>query len=893
MASYIDTPKQFTKYTPTIDSNVLAQALSKNDVDYEAGVQRVNSSLQAVASLPVASIADQNYLQRKVDGVSTQINQMVGTDYSSQKISGMLAGQASSIYNDPNVQMAVSNASTVKRAYSDKNEDTDRSKGKNIANTYDLDKNYNSWASGNTVGHKLDLGYTNYTDPEKTLTDFWSQKHPNQLVRMEGNSFKVYEKNGPITVDDKAAMTDPLKWEAVKHTFTGITTDDAKADIQGFVNTNPELSTQLGLEARYNYRADNGSSLYNDYKKSLVGDYYDNKNLIKTYTNQLQQLSPGTTDYTRVQKQITNLQYQTSNFESMTEGDLKTQFGSGLKTREAVEDLQKNLFTKNWVDNQARNKAYSQDDLSLSGMSPKEQDFRQQEIKNQIITRQDKEKQDAFNDGLNAAKLAELRRMDDAKIAKLTGSVPGTEAPFETPAGIDVPKIGAQAQLLLNIDNTDKMLSKNKHDFMYSTMLPAQADSMFTTDVTGNVVPKNKEIEKQLDTSYNQLWQRYQNGDTILDAKAKAYFDKNGEDIVLNDLQKQKNLRNENAFNVAISTDPQAIALNNKLNSYNTPFNVTTTRRIGEGSHKQLQFSQEELNDYSKVYDFTQQALHRGTDADLDAANRVLQSYRSKYNDISGDRSYYLNEHFTNRAQDLSTFEKYHQDFLNKRIAGSQNYTAQTARSLFDGNKTDDAATLANAKTILVAQGVDSKVFDQAGINVVGTQDPISGQYSVVIQDPTNKSNNKVIQVDPGTADKLGLNTLITTDPVLKRIAANDDRGIAGNTGNPEQGGMTFGNAFKTGQVDYQRDAKGNKIGEPMEIRYHVEHDPSGYYLSILGKGQQSKTETLLKKYPPLPFEKMKQTLNSALGKSNTPARKYDFTIDNNTNSILSETDSE
>lgn len=901
MASYVDNqPRQFNKYTPTIDSQVLAQELAKNDTDYETGVQRVNSSLQAVAGLPVASVADQNYLQQKVNGVSTSINQMVGTDYSSQKISGMLAGQASAIYTDPNVQIAVQNASTVKRAYSDKNEDTDRSKGKNIANTFDLDKNYNTWANSNTVGHRLDLGYTPYTDSEKTLNDYWAGKHPNQIVRMEGNSFKAYEKKdgSPLTADDKLAMSNPLKWEAVKHTFIGITTDDAKSEIQGFVNTNPELGTQLGLESKYNYRTDNGSQLYNDYKKSLVGDYYDNKSLIHTYTNQLQQAIPGTTDYTRIQNQITNLQFQTDHFESLTEHDLRNQFSGGLNSKEAVEDLQKNLFTKNWVDNQARNKSYSQEDINLSGMSPKEQDFRQQEIQNTILTRQDNEKERAFRDGLDAAKFAETKLLDTAKIAKLTGSISGSDAPFETPAGINIAaqtKLGSQDQLLLNIDNTEKMLTKNKNDFMYSTMQPVQAEQLFTTDVDGKVIPKNDSVQKQITDNYNQLWQRYQNNDSTLDTKAKAYFDKNGEDIILNDLQKQKNLRNQQAWNSFTKSDPTTVATYKSLDALNSlPIPVKAGPGLPVSGHitgtdiEKYQAAQKDIQawrDKNKNYFLPGGATE---EEQTQAENLIYKQYGLDPK-TAIDIPTFAGDYLHKLAEVGNTRSK----FLNSRIAGSQVYTAQTARSLLDGNKTDDAATRANAKTILAAQGIDSKTFDNDQLNIVGTQDPISGQYSVVLQDPTDVSKSKVVQVDAGTADKLGLTTLITTDPILKRIAANDDRGISGNTGNPEQGGMTFANGFKTGQVDYQRDEKGNKVGEPMDIRYHVEHDPSGYYLSILGKGQSSKTEVLIKKYPPLPFQQMKQTLNSVLGKSSAPTRPYDFTIDNNTNSILSETTSQ
>ena len=54
MASYASTTRaSFSKFIPAVDSEVYGKLLAKQDTEYIQGVQKVNSIIDSVASLPV------------------------------------------------------------------------------------------------------------------------------------------------------------------------------------------------------------------------------------------------------------------------------------------------------------------------------------------------------------------------------------------------------------------------------------------------------------------------------------------------------------------------------------------------------------------------------------------------------------------------------------------------------------------------------------------------------------------------------------------------------------------------------------------------------------------------------------------------------------------------
>lgn len=187
---------QFGNYIPSVDPNSYAQtqgvyrhAILQKQQDYQSGISKVQGAYDTVAGLKMGREVDTQYLNQKIQGIQSNLQKLVGADFSQANVVNQAAGYAAQIYSDPRIQnaaMSAQNASDASAQIQQAHKD-----GKGAASNDNLIlRNVNAWQNGDenaTLGKQTYNPYYNYN---KSWQDFISKVHPNVVIEETPNGAK-------------------------------------------------------------------------------------------------------------------------------------------------------------------------------------------------------------------------------------------------------------------------------------------------------------------------------------------------------------------------------------------------------------------------------------------------------------------------------------------------------------------------------------------------------------------------------------------------------------------------------------------------------------------------------------------------------------------------------
>jgi hypothetical protein len=248
MSSYLSQPKQFTPYTPEYDSGLYSGMLQQHEQKYQEGIQRVEANREAIASLPILNDADRQYTNQKLAGITTELNQQMGADWSDQGIQRLTNKHITAIASDPVVQNAVSQTAYATKEYRKAKQGYNDTDGADVANQYNFNKSYSSYLSNPNVGAKFDGQYHPYVDDSKLVRENIGKMHPDWEEVQTPATDKW--QTDPVT-GKKTFVPAYRQWSLTTKTYEGIPQAKVKATLDLIVNNHPELTTQLNLNAQY------------------------------------------------------------------------------------------------------------------------------------------------------------------------------------------------------------------------------------------------------------------------------------------------------------------------------------------------------------------------------------------------------------------------------------------------------------------------------------------------------------------------------------------------------------------------------------------------------------------------------------------------------------------
>lgn len=249
MASFASTPVEFTPYIPPSNLELEAQNIELEgkvamhlQQQYNQNAQKIQGVVDTIAGLDVAKNEDKQYLNKAVGQLMTDLKTIAGSDLSKQSIVNQAASFASKIYNDVNVQNAVTSTKNYRDAITQIQEANKAGKGAASNNNYVL-REVNKWLSdgqaGTTLGAQTYIPYYDYQDP---FLDFLKAKQVSVEVYQDP-AFGTTNPDGSINAMTAYAMVEGKK--------EILTPQEVSNLFQQFLATNAQAQTQVDIDATY------------------------------------------------------------------------------------------------------------------------------------------------------------------------------------------------------------------------------------------------------------------------------------------------------------------------------------------------------------------------------------------------------------------------------------------------------------------------------------------------------------------------------------------------------------------------------------------------------------------------------------------------------------------
>lgn len=859
MASYTSRPKQFSNYVPQVDTEEYSKLLAQKDQEYKQGVQKVENVKSSIAQLPVANEAGRQYIQGISDKITSELNDNVGTDWSNQSLVANVTNHANTMSNDPTVNTIVSNAAHIRGQFSNMETDSKTSKGSNIANKSIFMDDYNKFANSTDPNESFGSKYSQYFDKQKYTDDYFAKKHPNQEVRYEQAGF---------TADGKPLSEAKIyQWDAVKHTWEGLRHDEIAKEMGELLETSPELSNQLSIDAKYKGKSYNALTYGSAVRDHQLTQVERNEKLYNSYIQDLSKYKQGDDEYIKIQSKLDDLTTDTKKrMEYLSSGLREDMYKYQLD-----EDFRNNanfgLYKDKWVAAQADLYSWGKKNTELIGDSPRKAWYEHQKLLQENRKDTDAEKKENFHEKMEDLKFKELKRLDNAKIAKLTGAVGGKDN--STPLSLADLKIDPNQIPLSILEKTeqklvgiDSDLEHTKYKYMHD-VLGDKSNSMFEKDSNGNYIP-TRDSKAIVDQYYNDLRFAYENGgknkdgQQIIDEADKDHFNGIAEKLVDRDLTYQNLKRADNKWDLESKNNPLIRETETRLNSL---------RPIQIGNGEIL--TSDDIRKYAELKGKADEISNNAAIDQATASKNESDFWKAHGITHEQINAIYANNQLSKLADNLTQYPIKKSEFLNKEISGGLDagiiYNNQQSVGLFGKDPKQNNVIKRNIMQIAASRGVKYDILAENPdkFTISYTQDPETKKYSVLVEDQSSKKQLDPIPLTDNEVNNLKLQDIVTPDPELQRISNNWTAGK--NTGDPSQGGMNFKTSFHDDIIVKDDNING---GNPTKIRHGVEYKSTGWYVVLFGKDIKTGKESRILQLPGQPtWEDAKSKLRSLINR--------------------------
>jgi hypothetical protein len=349
MASYTDKIPTFNPYVAQQPVEAMLKVGMYKQQKYEEGVQRIQTSIDNVAGLDVASELDKKYLQSKLDGLGNNLNFVAGGDFSNFQLVNSVNGMTKQIVKDPNVINAVSSTANLRKQQ--KILEADEKAGKSsIQNRAKFEEGAGQYINKTHLKESYNGKYVHYTDMEKKLRDVAEKVHEvdntveDPFKRDTATGRHLMDKNGNPIVDDAILSI----------TTKGKPAEKILANFYDSLDENDKQ--QLGIDAWYHYRGKTADN----FKEDAVKNYEDSKQMLNDKIIQKNvelSTSPNLTTAERNKIQADINDASTTLSDGSLGKQLDAEFAQ-IDSNKDIEDYKYKLYTQKTLYNLAKDISY-------------------------------------------------------------------------------------------------------------------------------------------------------------------------------------------------------------------------------------------------------------------------------------------------------------------------------------------------------------------------------------------------------------------------------------------------------------------------------------------------------------------------------------------------------
>lgn len=345
MASFTDTPLRFNQFINTIPVDTYAAVGLQKQLEYRQGADKVQSYLDSISGLNVIRPQDKDYINKKLEQLTTQVNNVASSDWSNQAIVKQVGSMAGAVYNDGIVQSAI--AGTKKYLKDEQDIEQAKKDGKWAPeNEWILRRQMKSWLENPSAGATYQTGgYKAYQNVNADIMKMWSDSKPNsRLVQKPNGDFYAYElvNNQRVGKDGRTLVETQVK---------ELRPDEIAEQINALIT--PAQREQLAMTGAYNYRGIATPEDFNKFvDKHFKGseDYYD---ALVAQANQQKALMAGNQDaMNQLNESIAQIGKKKTELTN-SKNEYKSQ---GLQNPDAVKSA---MYYENWLQGISKQLGYS------------------------------------------------------------------------------------------------------------------------------------------------------------------------------------------------------------------------------------------------------------------------------------------------------------------------------------------------------------------------------------------------------------------------------------------------------------------------------------------------------------------------------------------------------
>lgn len=251
MASYLDNPNiNFNPYIQQLPVEEMRIVGMQKQVQYDEGLQRIQSTIDNVAGLDIANDAQKQYLNSKLSKLGNDLKPLAAGDFSKFQLVNSVNGMTNSLIKDDVIKNAVSSTAWYKKQKAEMEKAISEGKSSQ-SNIYDFNDNASKYLNATDVSTSFTSRYTPYTDVKKKALDAIKSLIPNS------SSYDI-----PFEIVNGRINTNKIANALQRHNIKGV---DEKQIIQAISATlTPDDINQLGIDAKYQFRGATPEQLKNN-----------------------------------------------------------------------------------------------------------------------------------------------------------------------------------------------------------------------------------------------------------------------------------------------------------------------------------------------------------------------------------------------------------------------------------------------------------------------------------------------------------------------------------------------------------------------------------------------------------------------------------------------------
>lgn len=213
MASFTDQVPKFNPYVQQLPVEAMVEVGMEKQRRYDEGLQRIQSSIDKIATLDIVKPQHQDYVRQQLDSLSKDLRGVAAGDFSNPQLVNTVSGMASKIGKDPIVQNAVISTASFRKEQTNI-EALRKDKRTAIANDVDYSKRVDSWFNDPDLKSPFKEKYFPYNDLTKKWYEVFKNLH-SDLREEDITHIMTYKPDGTVDTEKVAAAMSRISREHI------------------------------------------------------------------------------------------------------------------------------------------------------------------------------------------------------------------------------------------------------------------------------------------------------------------------------------------------------------------------------------------------------------------------------------------------------------------------------------------------------------------------------------------------------------------------------------------------------------------------------------------------------------------------------------------------------